>query len=970
MKKQLFFWLLMSAISISVLENMVASVREGKAKVWEPAREPETLEAAKKLEEQSKIKEQDAQKKLEEAKLEKNTEEVDRQEKLFEGAKFDRITAEKKINVETLKAEMADPAKIAEANAQLEARKKVIEQKIQAIENELAKGGTSIGGGTIADSYKDAFQEKFKKLAQNQSELIAFMQGELIQLGMGKSKITFEHTGPLDYAAQKEILKVLNDVLATYRSSDEKIIKIKDEIKNTLTQIDTFEKNPPQAIPNNAVDSKLQLSEKIPSDQIKVLKKELGQLFFEKEYKTPAQQAKALDELRTIVDAYDIADKGVINLLNERLLSPSVVEFRIKEAKSLERKNAIITDVLKTARLQSVTSPEKYTREADLLKNLATGVSKLGLEFAEVVVGMNERLQEINNFKPGQKPRHETALGKELKLTDKISFDKIVVLQEERGKAMADYRELAKTDENAALKNLDQALKDIQATMQDYSLTDGRYKELYDSISNDIAAMKAKIPEKLPAGVSEENVAPGGVIDALVKGTLDQGTKLLITGLDAMQGGVDYLIAKEMVAVDMFSEKVISAGEQLADLGNSFETVPDTVSNSTDLLETINQNVHVQSFKADGTPKTIVNLVAGKKVVGQVDRVLKSAENTEILLKNPTVKYIASKVGVLGRALQAVGKAAVEVGNYAGEIGNASKKELAAFDSSSKKQIAEKTMARKELEKALERLKNESLAPSVGDVLPVEVKRGVKKFFADLYEKINAIFNKPKGIRERLNIASKNYENARTAYAEFLGVAPNASVKVIDAAIANNPNKTQQKKLETTLLNAAKSYTGIVQEYAGILKGVGSTVDLIISAPDSILIDANFNKNILGQEGKLVEDIDAFIDIRRKRQAYLSSIQGESARIFEAVSKMTAGTPVDVISNRVRENIAALTEGALLNGLGMFVQENNRLETDLRTQRDEIQKKLPKVATPSSGGSTSGGDGPAPVDGGDGEYNG
>jgi len=968
MKKQLIFWLFVSAISVTLLENMVASVRE--QKVWEPAREPKTREAAEKLEKESKIKEQEAQKRLEEAQKANDNEEVKKEEVKLNQAKFDLDTAQKKIKYETLLNDpKATPEELRNAQAEIEAKKKIIEQKIQAIETALKQSGTVIGGG----SYKEVFEKKFKELAQNQDAMISFMQGELIQLGMGKSKIEFGQKGLLDYADKKEILEVLDKTLASYKDSNPKIVKIKEQIKDTLAQIAFFESDPPKAIPNNVVDAQLKLSEKIYSDQVKAIKRELQASVFDKAYSTVEKQAKALNELRDIINAYAISDEGTISLFNEKILSPTVIEYRIKAAKSLNEVNDIVTQVLKGARVQSVNSPEKYAREANLLENLSVGVTKLGLEFPEVVVGMNDRLNEIKNFKLGQKPRNETELGKELKLSEKIPMDAVAELHAQRGKVIADYEELSKTNKKQALENAALALETIRKNLENYSLVSGKYQDFYESVKRNIDFFKAesaKVPSESPEGTTEQEVAPGGFFDQLLNGTLEQGRQLVLKGIDVVQAGVDYLIVKEIGAIDASVVALQKAGETLEDYGNMLQNAADAVDNSIDLIQTIQDNPLVQQFQEGGVVRKIL-LIADPKMVDALDKELVSAQNIKDLLQSPLIKNIAEKLKVIGAQLKQTGQIAIPVSELLDGQNQSLKKDVATLSTEVGKQTAEKLAAQQVLERALQRVRQERLAPPMIDAqkVPKSIRQKITSVFTNLAQSIKNIFNKPQGINERLTSTSKNYEQSRVDYLNLLGVPENASQSMINEAIKNNKNIAQTNKLEQRLLASAKEYANVVKDYADVLRGAQSSIKLLVDMPDDLLVPKDFNENLLKQ-GKLADNINAIFDIREQRLNYLDAIQQESVAFLSSIKQLSAGKSVAGVTDRISENIANLIEGTYLRESANIARQNELLEMILQEQQDSLKKKLSFSPndTPSSGGQTGGDtDGPKPAgDGGEG----
>lgn len=933
MKKQLFFWFVISTVSVVVLENMVASVRE---EVWRPASEPETREAAEKLEKQAQQKEKIAQEALEKAKEANDTQEIQEQEAKINEAKFDRETAQKRIDYDTLlNAPQRNEEAIKSAQKALEARKNEIEAKIQAIEKTLAGTGTSIGGKTTTELYQDAFQAKFKQLAQNQNELISFMRSELIQLGQGKSKIEFSYKAPLDYTARKEILLVIDKALSSYRGTDERLNKIKSDVQDSIAEITIFEQNPPTAIANNAIDSKFKFSEKIPSDQLKILKRELAESLFKKNYITPEQQAKVLEEFRQVIDNYGIVDKGVTSLINERLLAPNVIEFRIKDAKSKEEKDAIITDVLKTVRAQSMSSPEGYAREADLLENLSKAVANLGVD---------ERLDEIRQFKPNQKPKKETELGKRLKLENKIPMDAIALLDREAAQAMDEYKKLSETDKATASKNLIQALEDIRATMEGYSLNEGKYKEFYDNLNQRIDRLQIEAPPELPTGVSQDEAASAGFFD----GTFEQARQVLIQGIDAVQGVVDYGIKKEIEVLDAGVVALQQAGDTLEHYGKMIEKVPNSVDNSIGLIQDIQDNPVVQQFQEGGVVRQVA-LVADPKIVSAVDKELKSAESTKKLLQSPLVQNIASRLGKLGAGLREAGKIVVGLSEGLEEQTEALKDDVATLPTEIGKEVAEKRAAQQSLELALQRVRQERLAPPLVDpqALPKTTRQKVTSFFTDLGKSIKSIFSKPKGINERLEIASKNYEQARLDYLDFLGVPKDASESTINEAIRKNQNPTQRNKLEQRLLASAKEYAGTVKEYADVLQGAKASVQMLMEMPDSLLVPSDFNDDLL-QKGKIADNVNAIFDVRQQRLNYLKAIQEESAAFLSDLQNMSKGTSMGGITDRTTRDIARLIDGVYLRDLGKIAKQNAQLEDELVRQREMLQEKLPRMPTETS----------------------
>lgn len=730
---------------------------------------------------------------------------------------------------------------------------------------------------------------------------------------------------------------------------EKEIVKIEQELARTGTSTGK-DTTPKKGIPDNAIDTALKLAEKTPADQIKALKRELTQTVFEKTYATPEKRVKALDDLFQIIDVYDITDSGVLALFNDRYVSPSVTGERMRKAKTWAEREKIITEVIDLLSVDSLRKQD-YNNELKVLKSLATVVEAVNpSESKEIVARMKERIKEITDFNPGKKPTQETALGKQLKLSSRIPSDAIAVLRIELGNAMADYRESVKTNKNQASEKIDKTLQNIKTTMENYALTDGAYKDFYEEIKQTIETMNPNPRQEVPQGVVPEDVKEGGFIDSFAKGETPKNIAQAVHATqDTLQLEVDYVVAQEIKPAETFAK----AGSIDEGLSTSLETVPELVIEGMDLLKTVNKDQRAQGFNADGTVQTVVNLVVSNKSVEQVRRDLTSVKNIE----EQTRQKVDAGVSALGHDVQQPRKIVVEFANFGVEADGAFKKEVAAFDANPHKQVSEKKAALKEIDKALAQLKQEREAQSVPVLISPEIESGIKRFFLDLVERVKNLFNRPKGIKERLNTAATRYEDARTVYMEFLGAPRSASIEEINALIIKNPNVAQQKKLETALFNAAKEYMAIVKDYAGIVQGIGTTVDFISRAPDSMLVDADFNDNLLEEKAKLAKNITTFFDIRKAQQEYLSQIQKASSRALEEISNMTQSSHLEAVNIGMSKKVAQITEGVRLYDLGNFMKQNTYLETALEKQRAEIEKKLPRASGTSGNSAPDIGDG-------------
>ncbi len=969
-KKRYILGLLLSVICITVLETMVAGERVVEEKPWKPAEEPKSVEEAKRLQEIARKEELAAEKKLEEAKKAKDTEEMRKQQALVDKAQFDWNTADAVI---TNLGVLQDPAQSKEmkksAQETLENRKIEITQKIREYEKALAGTGTSTGTGTqnAVKSYQEKVATELQGLSEKQ--ILGELKAEIDALVSGGYSSTAKKQGrDIPYSERKAMLEFLENTLnARVKTQSPEVAALKNSIVDTIENIDNLGKQKP--IANNAIDKKFDLSEKITADQIRLLRKQLVKDVFEKDFKTPAERLKALNEMQKIVDTYDIYDDKIQPVMDKIAHQPDIVEAKLKEieiAKTIAAKfnDAFVTLNDMYERIKSL----KYNEQATMLKDFqnmynkflqaneksptldAQQQSALKQKYDDVV----RHAQEVDAFLKNPKQTNQTALEKDLKLAEKIPSDQI--------KAIMDRIELFGYTNARELTAKDIAtLKDIRDAMDHFKLQK-EYSDEYGFI-DDLIKDATKSVISLPEGLTKEDVASTSILgeigekitsgvqnikDFFVKDgaiIVKNAAEIVVYPAKKIAEGFSYIIRE----TGKFLQKTFTAPEFVNKMADAPEMLDDVLTSIAN-LDTAGGGVVKGVLRADiGIQQVLLTVVGQQDVADALGEFAKISYKEHV--NDPMVQKIkryVDKVGTVGKTLKSI----MEFPKYIGEKLEQSvrtKKETASL-----REIDE-TQRLIEEERA-----NITLAKGEANK---EIP-GIKQLGDLLFKLSNYVSDRVYNTNKSIETAQQDYEQARKDYFVALGVDYSANLtpqqiagRIEQMKLSRNDNFIQAtNKLADAVDQLAFAYEVLVNKLTSVetnLKFVVDAWDMIIISPD-------------GQNTELPVIIKSIFTLRDLKLAYLEATRNGVLQMQSDVAKFK-DSPSGLLADDAVTRYRRVVDDKIFETIQEYANAMNQIDRAIAGQKEFIESKLPKVVDETSGSSSTGtGNVPPPDTGGGG----
>lgn len=931
-KKRYLLGLLLSVICITVLETMIAGERVGKEELWKPAEEPKSIAEAKKLQEKANIEEIDAKKRLEEAQKAQDKEGMRKEQALIDKAKFDWDTADVVItNLDVLQDRAQSKEMKKYAQETLDNRKIEITQKIRTYEKALAESGSSTGQGT--KNAVKIYQEKVATELQGLSEkqILDKLTAEVDSLVLG----TYKPQGhDVPYSDRKAMLGFLEDTLnIRVKTQSPEASALKNTIVDTIENIDNLNKQKP--IANNAIDKKFNLSDKIKSEQTEILSNLLKKDVFEKDFKTPADQLKALDEIQQAVNTYDIYDDGIQPVMDKIAHQRNIIEAEEKALETTKIISAKFNEVFTKLndmfeRIKSLS----YTEQETLLKGFQNEYNKF-LQAAEKSPTFNaqqqaelrqkyedvvRQTQQVTAFLKNPRQTNQTTLEKELNLAEKIPSDQIKAIMDRiEFFGYANARELTAKDITT--------LKDMLNAMDHFKLQK-EYPDEYDFIDDLIRSTeKPVIP--IPQGLTKENVASTTLLGEI-------GEKI-VTGFQSFK---DFFVKDGVIIIKNVAEIVVYPAKKIAEgfsyviretgkfLQRTF-TAPEFVNKmaeAPEMLDDVLTSVANLDAAGGGVVKAVLRADIGIQqvlltVVGQQDIADALGEFAKVSytehVNDPMVQKIkkyTDKIGTVGKTLKSI----IEFPKYIGEK---------LENSVRTKKSAEVLRSIDEVNRLIEeeRATIRLAKRQKGNEIPGVVELGnfvlkVGNYFSDLVYNTN----------NSIDVAQKNYDKARSDYLSALGIdySENLTAEQIAARIRQNnifKNDDFIKKtdaLAQTVDALAFAYDVLVKK----LESIETTLKFAVEAWDTIVISPD------GQNADIPVIIKALFDLRDMKLAYLEAIKSGVAQMESDAAKFK-NTPSATLADDALTTYKRVVDNKIFETIQEYATVVRQIDKNLEQQK-------------------------------------
>lgn len=973
-KKRYILGLILSVICITVLETMVAGERVGKEELWEPAKEPESIKEANKLKIDAEIAEKLAREKLQEAEKAQHREEIGKQRSILDKAQFDWQTADVVItNLEVLQDRAQSKEMKKYAQETLDSRKIEITQKIREYEKALAGTGSSTGTGT--QNAVKTYQEKVATELQGLSEkqILDKLKAEIDALVSGGFSPAMRVQGrDIPYNERKGMLQFLEDTLnVRVKAQTPEVTALKNNIVDTIENIDNLNKQKP--IANNAIDKKFNLSEKITSDQIRLLRKQLVKGVFEKDFKTPAEQLRALNEMQQIVDTYDIYDDKIQPVMDKIANQPELIEA---ETKALEALKAKFSDAFtKLSGAYERVKLQSYDKQLLLLKDFQNIFNKFlqaneksptldaqqQFELKQKYEDIVRRAQEVDAFLKNPKQTNQTALEKELKLAEKIPSDQI--------KSIMDRIELFGYTNARELTTKDIAtLKDILNAMDHFKLQK-EYPDEYGFI-DDLIKDAQKPITTLPEGLAKGDVAPTSILGEI-------GEKITGQAKDEKtwsQSVKDFFVKDGAIIIKNVAEIVVYPAKKIAEgfsyviretgkfLQRTF-TAPELVNKMADAPEmldgvltcianfdTAGGGVVKEVLRAGiGIQQVLLTVVGYQDVADALGEFVKVSytEHVNDPMVQKVKKYV-DRVGTVGKTLKSI----IEFPKYIGE-----KLEQSV-------RTKKETTLLREIDQTQQLIEEERANIKLAKREANKEIPGVKELGDLLFKVTNYVSDLVYNTNKSIETAQKNYEQARKDYFSALGVDYSANLtpqqivgRIEQMKLSRNDNFIQATNtLADAVDQLAFAYDVLVTKFTSVeanLKFVVDAWDVIIISPD-------------GQNADLPVIMKGIFTLRDLKLAYLEAMKNGVLQMQSDVIKFR-DSPTGLLADDAVTRYRRIVDDKIFETIQEYANAVNQINRAIAGQKEFIESKLPRVVDDTSRSSGTGtGNVPPPDTGGGG----
>lgn len=284
---------------------------------WVKPEEPTTPEEVQRMKDEAIKKRDEAQKALKEAQEKGQEEEARKEELKYQDARYELKTA--LIGEAKIKAEN-DPTYENKAKSIIEAQQRerqAIQDQITKLTDQLQKTYEKPTEpkdvSQKVQDFQDDMVEDFKNVTDRDYPVSQFVDDHFY---FAK---TIREKGKLDYQSQKDALANLQDFL-NKNVTKETLDKLSQDEKTTYEQtrkaiaqraqeIDAFLNNSPKKIVGNDFANKLNLSNKIPSDQVADIRGEIHKTLVD-EGISKEEQLNSLSQAIQAMEGYKLAEKS------------------------------------------------------------------------------------------------------------------------------------------------------------------------------------------------------------------------------------------------------------------------------------------------------------------------------------------------------------------------------------------------------------------------------------------------------------------------------------------------------------------------------------------------------------------------------------------------------------------------------------------------------------------------------------